>query len=157
MILYHAGKEKVEIPEVRKMKYTKDFSWGFYCTNNYEQAVRWAGRGEGEPIINYYDYEPDEKLSVLKFDSMTDEWLDFIAWCRSGKTHQYDIVEGPMANDTVWNYVNDFLTGRINRKQFWVLAEFRYPTHQISFHTLSALNCLTFNRSEVINDRKRKK
>lgn len=157
MILYHAGKEKVEFPEVRKMKYTKDFSWGFYCTNNYEQAVRWAGRGEGEPIINYYDYESDEKLSVLKFDSMTDEWLDFIAWCRSGKTHQYDIVEGPMANDTVWNYVNDFLTGRINRKQFWVLAEFRYPTHQISFHTLSALNCLTFNRSEVINDRKRKK
>lgn len=157
MILYHAGKEKVEFPEVRKMKYTKDFSWGFYCTNNYEQAVRWAGRGEGEPIINYYDYEPDEKLSVLKFDSMTDEWLDFIAWCRSGKTHQYDIVEGPMANDTVWNYVNDFLTGRINRKQFWALAEFRYPTHQISFHTLSALNCLTFNRSEVINDRKRKK
>ena len=157
MILYHAGKEKVEFPEVRKMKYTKDFSWGFYCTNNYEQAVRWAGRGEGEPIINYYDYEPDEKLSVLKFDSMTDEWLDFIAWCRSGKTHQYDIVEGPMANDTVWNYVNDFLTGRINRKQFWVLAEFRYPTHQISFHTLSALNCLTFNRSEVNNDRKRKK
>ena len=62
MILYHAGKEKVEFPEVRKMKYTKDFSWGFYCTNNYEQAVRWAGRGEGEPIINYYDYEPDEKL-----------------------------------------------------------------------------------------------
>ena len=119
--------------------------------------MRWAGRGEGEPIINYYDYEPDEKLSVLKFDSMTDEWLDFIAWCRSGKTHQYDIVEGPVANDTVWNYVNDFLTGRINRKQFWVLAEFRYPTHQISFHTLSALNCLTFNRSEVINDRKRKK
>lgn len=157
MILYHAGKEKAEFPEVRKMKYTKDFSWGFYCTNNYEQAVRWACRGEGEPIINYYDYEPDEKLSVLKFDSMTDEWLDFIAWCRSGKTHQYDIVEGPMANDTVWNYVNDFLTGRINRKQFWVLAEFRYPTHQISFHTLSALNCLTFNRSEVINDRKRKK
>ena len=157
MILYHAGKEKVEFPEVRKMKYTKDFSWGFYCTNNYEQAVRWAGRGEGEPIINYYDYEPDEKLSVLKFDSMTDEWLDFIAWCRSGKTHQYDIVEGPMANDTVWNYVNDLLTGRINRKHFWVLAEFRYPTHQNIFHTLSALNCLTFNRSEVINDRKRKK
>ena len=56
MILYHAGKEKVEFPEVRKMKYTKDFSWGFYCTNNYEQAVRWVGRGEGEPIINYYDY-----------------------------------------------------------------------------------------------------
>ncbi len=65
----------------------------------------------------------------------------------------YDIVEGPTANDTVWNYVNDFLTGRITRKQFWVLAEFKYPTHQISFHTLSALNCLTFVKSEVTYDK----
>lgn len=77
---------------------------------------------------------------------------DFIAKCRSGETHPYDIVEGPMANDTIWNYVNDFLTGRINRKQFWTLAEFKYPTHQISFHTLSALNCLIFDRSEVVYD-----
>jgi hypothetical protein len=30
------------------------------------------------------------------------------------------------------------------------LAEFRYPTHQISFHTLSALDCLKFVKSEVI-------
>ena len=88
---------------------------------------------------------------------MTDEWLDFIARCRSGETHRYDIVEGPMANDTVWNYVNDFLSGRISRRQFWALAEFRYPTHQISFHTLAALDCLTYDRSEIIYDRNRKK
>lgn len=157
MILYHAGKEVVEFPEVRKTKYTKDFSWGFYCTNSLGQAVRWANRGEGKPIINYYSYEPVDSLSVLKFDCMTDEWLDFIAECRGGKTHRYDVVEGPMANDTVWNYVNDFFAGRISRKQFWVLAEFKYPTHQISFHTLSALNCLTFERSELVYDGKRKK
>lgn len=42
---------------------------------------------------------------------MSDEWLDFIAKCRIGKIHNYDIVEGPMVDDTVWNYVNDFLTG----------------------------------------------
>ena len=116
MILYHSSKEIVEFPEIRKSRYTKDFSWGFYCTNNFKQALRWANRGEGDPVINYYTYERNDKLSILKFDSMTDEWLDFIAWCRSGKTHQYDIVEGPMANDTVWNYVNDFLTGRIKQK-----------------------------------------
>ena len=157
MILYHASKEAVEFPEIRKTRYTKDFSWGFYCTNNLEQAIRWANRGEGTPIVNYYNYTLDESLSILKFEKMCDEWLDFIAECRSGKIHSYDIVEGPMANDTVWNYVNDFLAGRITRKQFWVLAEFKYPTHQISFHTLSALNCLSFERSEIIYDRKRKK
>lgn len=157
MILYHASKQIVEFPEVRKSRHTKDFSWGFYCTNNLKQAIRWANRGAGTPIINQYEYQPDDSLSFLKFDSMTDEWLDFIASCRSGKSHKYDIVEGPMANDTIWNYVNDFLRGDISRKQFWVLAEFRYPTHQISFHTLSALDCLTFKGSEIIYDKTGKK
>jgi hypothetical protein len=150
MIIYHASKEIIEFPEIRKTRYTKDFSWGFYCTNKFDQAVRWANRGEGTPVINYYNYVPNDKLSVLKFESMSDEWLDFIARCRSGKTHGFDIVEGPMADDTVWNYVNDFMSGNISRKQFWALAEFRYPTHQISFHTLSALDCIRFEKSEVV-------
>ncbi len=149
MELYHASKVTVEFPEIRKSRYTKDFSWGFYCTNNFGQAVRWANRGEGEPVINYYEYTPNDELSVLRFEEMCDEWLDFIAECRSGKTHSYDIVEGPMADDTIWNFVNDYLAGNIKRHQFWALAEFKHPTHQISFHTLSALNCLTFTKSEV--------
>lgn len=156
-ILYHAGKKQVEFPEVRKTRYTKDFSWGFYCTNNFDQAVRRANRGKGDPIINYYYYKPVDGLSILKFESMTDEWLNFIVKCRRGETHQYDIVEGPMADDTIWNYVNDYAAGNISKKQFWALAEFRYPTHQMSFHTLSALNCLTFDRSGRIYDPKRKK
>lgn len=151
-ILYHAGKEIVEFPEIRKTKYTKDFSWGFYATNNHKQAVRWANRGDGIPIVNYYEYIENHDLSILRFEKMSDEWLDFIADCRSGKTHRYDIVEGPMADDTVWNYVNDFVIGNITRKQFWTLAEFRYPTHQISFHTLAALDCLVFVKSEVEYD-----
>lgn len=156
MLLYHASKKIVEFPEVRKTKYTKDFSWGFYCTNNYKQAVRWANRGEGTPIINIYNYVENDGLSILRFDEMTNEWLDFIAKCRKGDLHHYDIVEGPMADDTVWNYVNDFLYGEISREQFWALAKFKYPTHQISFHTLAAIDCLTFEGSEIVIDRERK-
>ena len=40
--LYHGSGQIVEFPEIRKTRYTKDFSWGFYCTNSYEQAYRWA-------------------------------------------------------------------------------------------------------------------
>lgn len=152
MILYHASKETVLFPEVRKSRYTKDFSWGFYCTNIKKQAIRWANRGKGDPIINIYEYTPKSTLKILKFSQMNNEWLDFIAFCRTGNTHSYDIVEGPMANDTIWNYVNDFVSGTISRKQFWVLAEFKHPTHQISFHTLQAIDCLTFKGSEIIYD-----
>ena len=152
MILYHASGEVVEFPEVRKSKYTKDFSWGFYCTNNFEQAKKWANRNRTSPIVNYYNFEEKDNLKILKFNDMTDEWLNFIAECRNGVIHDYDIVEGPMADDTVWNYVNDFLAGEISRNVFWELAKFKHPTHQISFHTLKALDCLQFQRSEVVDE-----
>ena len=93
-----------------------------------------------------------ECLNILSFDKMTDEWLDFVAECQKGKIHNYDIVEGPMADDTIWNFVNDFLDGNISREVFWDYAKFKYPTHQISFHTLRALNCLKFERSELIHE-----
>jgi hypothetical protein len=151
MELYHASSDVVEYPEIRKGKYGKDFSWGFYCTDNYEQAKRWAKRNRIRPTINIYDYNINNNIKIFKFVEMTDEWLDFIAVCRAGSIHEYDIVEGPMADDTVWNYVNDFLAGDISRVAFWELAKFRYPTHQISFHTLKALDCLRYKRSEFIN------
>ena len=150
MELYHASKEIVRYPEIRKAKYTKDFSWGFYCTNNMEQAIRWANRGMGEPIINYYEYKPNKNLNILKFSEISDEWLDFIAACRNGAPHPYDIVEGPMADDEVWDYVEDFLSGTITREAFWALAAFKHPTHQISFHTEAALQCLTFERAYAV-------
>lgn len=81
-----------------------------------------------------------------------DEWLDFIAACRNGLIHDYDIVEGPLADDTVWNYVNDFLAWEITRNIFWELAKFKFPAHQMSFHTLKALDCLKFERSELLNE-----
>lgn len=36
MILYHVSIEVIEFPKVRKSSYKKDFSLGFYCTNNFE-------------------------------------------------------------------------------------------------------------------------
>lgn len=157
ILLYHGGKDIIEFPEIRKAKYTKDFSWGFYCTKTYEQARRWALRRNKIGTVNVYSYIENKNLNILKYEKMTDEWLDFISLCRSGYVHNYDIVEGPMADDTVWNFVNDFLNGNISRKVFWDYAEFKHPTHQISFHTIQALECLNFERCDEIDNRKSKK
>ena len=75
---------------------------------------------------------------------MTEEWLDFIINCRSGKKHKYDIVIGAMADDQVYNYINDLINGAITREAFWELAKFRHPTHQIAFCTEEALKCIRF-------------
>ena len=80
---------------------------------------------------------------------------DFIISCRSGQAHQYDIVEGPMADDTIYNYLQNYLDGKISRSAFWELVKFKYPTHQISFHTVSALDTLEFAGSEVVYGEKK--
>ena len=150
MILYHGSKEVVEYPEIRKAMYNKDFYFGFYCTEYEIQAKRWATRFGNKGYINKYDYVPNEKLKYLRFATMTEEWLDFIVGCRLGKPHTFDIVEGPMADDAVFNYVQNFIDNKISRAAFWELAKFNHPTHQISFHTISALNTLTFLGSEEL-------
>lgn len=151
MILYHGSKAIIESPEIRIQKYNKDFYFGFYCTLLPEQAVRWAARFDGVGYLNVYCYTPDDRLRVKRFADMSEEGLDFIASCRLGYPHDYDIVEGPMADDTVWNFVNDFLNGDISREVFWAYAKFKHPTHQISFHSIRALGCLRFERSENID------
>ena len=42
-----------------------------------------------------------QNKKIPRFETMTEEWLDFIANCRTGHPHIYDIVEGQMANDTI--------------------------------------------------------
>lgn len=144
MLVYHGSSQIVETPEIRIAKYNKDFYFGFYCTIMREQAQRWATRFGTKGYINIYEYVPNNDLRALKFDKMTEDWLDFIAACRNGKAHDYDIVEGPMADDTIYNYVQGFIDGKYSRAAFWELAKFKYPTHQISFHSVRALTTLKF-------------
>lgn len=154
-IVYHGSREIVRFPEIRKAIFQKDFYFGFYCTLIKEQAQRWASRYGRDGYINLYTYKPNSSLKYLYFEEMTEDWLDFIAACRTGKSHDYDIVEGPMANDTIFNYVQNFVDGKISREAFWALARFKHPTHQISFHSIRALDTLTFIGSEKVYGKKK--
>lgn len=152
MILYHGNKKIVESPEIHIQKYNKDFYFGFYCMVFPEQAIRLATRFDGVGYVSEYLYTPDDSLKVKMFPEMSEEWLDFIVSCRLGHSHAYDIVEGPMANDTIFNYVQNFVDGKISREAFWELAKFKRPTHQISFHTARALATLTFVKGSEVRD-----
>lgn len=149
MEIYHGSYLAVEKPEIIRGRFTKDFGEGFYCTELKRQAIKWAQRYD-TPKVSIYEYVENKDLNILKFDEMTDIWLDFIVACRNGKPHNYDIVIGAMANDQIYNYVSDFINGVLTREQFWVMAKFKYPTHQINFCTNAALNCLKYKGVEEI-------
>lgn len=147
MKLYHGSSTQVENPKVLISGFYKDFGYGFYCTNIEKQARRWAMVKKNTHVVNEYTYQEDNNLNILKFETMTDQWLDFVVACRNGIQHSYDIVEGPMADDTIWDYIEDFLEGNITREAFWVLVKFKYPTHQIVFCNDKALQTLSFEGS----------
>jgi len=144
MKIYHGSSVEVPVPQIKVTGFYKDFGFGFYCTQLEKQARRWAVTKRTRHIVNVYEYRADESLRVKCFETMTEEWLDFIVACRKGISHDYDIVEGPMADDAIWDYVEDLMSGRITREAFWVLAKFKYPTHQIVFCTENALHTLTY-------------
>lgn len=131
MIVYHGGYTEIQQPKIVIGRNTKDFGPGFYCTVIKEQAERWARRYE-PPRVNVYSVRMNENLNILEFQTMTEEWLDFIINCRHGVPHNYDIVISAMANDQIYNFISDYMDGIITREQFWAMAKFKYPTHQIN-------------------------
>ena len=115
-----------------------------------KQARRWALTKKKHHVVNLYQFQAAKGLKVKKFDKMTEEWLSFVVDCRSGVRHEYDIVEGPMADDTIWDYIEDYTAGRISKAAFWELVKFKYPTHQIVFCTDTALKTIRFERSYLL-------
>ena len=142
-IVYHGSYCMVKNPKIIEGKYSKDFGQGFYCTILDEQAKKWANKYD-TPVVNMYEYKENKNLKIKEFNIMTEEWLDFIINSRLGKKHEFDVVIGPMADDQIYNYVADLISGKITRNAFWELAKFRHPTHQIAFCSIDSIKCIKF-------------
>lgn len=147
MQIYYSSNVIVNKPKIITDGFYKDFGYGFYCSFEEKQAKRWALTKKNKHVVNVYSYTENKNLNCMIFKQMSDEWLDFVVSSRQGERHEYDIVEGPMADDTIWNYVDDFARGLISRTAFWELVKFKYPTHQVVFCTEAALKCLEYARS----------
>ena len=143
-IVYHGSSVSVQCPEIRTDGFAKDFGFGFYCTEFERQAQRWALSKRPNHVVGIYGCRPFDGLRVRCFPEMSEAWLDFVVACRRGIPHDFDIVEGPMADDTIWNYVEDFAAGLISREAFWALVKFKHPTHQIAFCSMAALARLEY-------------
>jgi len=66
--------------------------------------------------------------------------------------HDYDIVEGPVANDDVAARIYDYLNGDITKTEFIEELRFKKPMHQICFCTTASLQMLSSAASK--NDSK---
>lgn len=156
MILYHGSYLEISRPDLVHSRSNVDFGRGFYVTPLHEQAAKWVGRfkrlGKDGVVSRYlFDESRKAELKVLEFDSYSEEWLDFILDCRSGRdSSDYDIVVGGVANDKVFNTVELFWDGLIDKKEAIKRLRYEKPNLQICFRTEKALDFLCFEGSEHV-------
>lgn len=157
MILYHGSYMEISKPDLKHSRPFVDFGPGFYTTPLYEQAVKWCRRFKRlgqQGIVTHYklDENAHRDLKVLNFDSYSEEWLDFILACRTGKdTSDYDMVIGGVANDKVFNTVELYFDNLIDKKEAIQRLRYEKANLQICFRSEIALNkYLHYERSERV-------
>jgi hypothetical protein len=161
MKVYHGSYLEIRTIDLSHGRPNRDFGHGFYVTRYRRQAEEWASRkGEdnrtegvvSEFIFDEYIWE-DTELNLLRFEDYTEDWLDFVVKNRLNRsrkqTHDFDIVEGPVADDAVTVRVNDYIRGDVSKQDFLEELKFRKPTHQICFCTTASLQALEYTDSRA--------
>ena len=155
MQVFHGSYTEIESIDLTKCQSNKDFGRGFYVTKFRKQAEEWAEiigkvNKTGGVVTEFTFYErafTEESLKTLRFCEYNDEWFDFIILNRDLETteqkHDYDIIEGPVADDKVQRRINRYLEGEISREEFFEqLTKYPEPSHQICFCTVNSLRML---------------
>ncbi len=113
MKVYHGSDTLVSVIDLQKCKPNRDFGRGFYVTKLRSQAddmaIRVTRYSKKNPVVSEYEFDEyafeDSELQVLRFDNYDEKWLDFVVLNRSAdkrkQPHDYDIVEGPVADDKI--------------------------------------------------------
>lgn len=161
MRLYHGSNVAVDYPKIIKANRTLDFGNGFYTTTSKEQACKWASikkirEQSNVAILNIYEINDnkinDKALKVLRFAEASEEWLNFVIENRLkiNYQHDFDIVQGPVADDRVYACLNAFENRFMDIKS--AIKELRtYKlSDQISFHTEKSIDLLKFIKKEVV-------
>ena len=150
MKLYHGSTVIVDKPLVSYGRNNLDFGKGFYTTDIQSQAEKWVQRfislGK-KGIISIYDFDDSDiftKYRYKQFQKYNEDWLDFILACRDGSKEylNYDIIEGGIANDKVFNTVELYFSGLIDKSTALQRLKFEKPNNQICFINQNVLDAL---------------
>ena len=159
--LYHGSNIYIEKIDLSRSKRGKDFGQGFYLNANPDQAMAMAVRttrflNEGEPTLSCFEFDEDgatkNGLNIKYFPDYSEEWAEFVVINRKNNSdipaHHYDIVIGPIADDTVGVQIRRYIMGYLSASALVEELRFR-GDHAIQyfFGTPKAIKFL--KRSEL--------
>lgn len=131
IILFHGAKgEIVGNPSIKYSGTNKDFGKGFYLGTSIDQASSFVST-YSESSVYIYKLNNIKNLRIKEF-SVSEEWMLLIAYFR-GNLEKYkdskkikelllelegiDIIIAPIADNTMYSIMNDFLNGEITNLQ----------------------------------------
>lgn len=154
MKLYHGTNVHFTDIDIQKSQRYKDFGQAFYLSDTHQQALEMAqNKAEllgGDTLVHQYEVPDnilqDPELKVKVFSHYCTEWALFV-WNNRDKEqeyhHDYDIVYGPIANDTIGAQMRAFRLQRKDLNEF--LEGLKYvkgETYQYAFCTKRAISKL---------------
>lgn len=147
MKVFHTSNIIIRQPDAEHSRDFLDFGRGFYVTTLREQAVKYGARFRArglQPILNEYDVAEDySAFKYKRFDTYNEDWLDFVAANRDGQTVEYyDIIEGGVANDKVFDTIDLYFAGRMSKTDALRQLSFMQPNWQICFRSDDAIASL---------------
>jgi hypothetical protein len=155
MKVYHGSYIEIVEIDLSKCEKNKDFGQGFYVTKNRNHAQEWADRmgkrNHTAAVVTEFEFGKylylEKDFKILRFSNYCNEWLDFVVLNRNNKAsepvHQYDYVEGPIADDKISRRIYDYLDGIVSKATFLSELEYHEPTHQICFCTVKSLQLIS--------------
>lgn len=156
MILYHTSTVAVHTPDTIHSRDELDFGKGFYLTTLHSQAIKYGQRfirRKRDAVLNTYEFEYDvNDWKVKTFNCYDKEWLDFISMCRDGRDNSdYDLVVGGVANDEVFETLEDYFAGKINADAALGLLKYAKPNNQYCIRSQAMLDkCLKHIESQKL-------
>ncbi len=161
MRLYHGSNVVVRKPSLRLGRKNTDFGKGFYTTTNAAQAEHWTtiknDRAKThKKIVSVFEVDDslftNPELKIRAFNGPDEAWLNFVVDSRKGVKHEYDLVFGPVANDTVFTVVNLYESGILDAATAVTRLKVYKTYDQLSFNTVKVIKALRFVESYEVKE-----
>lgn len=158
--LYHGSNVPIDKIDLSRSKRGKDFGQGFYLNANPDQAMAMAIRttrilNDGEPTLSCFEFDEEkakrEGLIIKIFPDYSEEWAEFVVMNRKNNSdipaHNYDIVIGPIADDTVGVQIRRYIMGYLSVSALIEELKFR-GNHAVQyfFGTPKAVEFLNYSK-----------
>ena len=154
MELYHVGFEIIKKPKINVGRKNADFGEGFYLSDDKNFSMRWSRkRYNQKTYINIYELDTTGlKIKRFRRDKY---WFRYIVLNRQGfkdKYKDYDVIIGPIANDTIFETYGMITSGVFSDEQSLGLMKIGNKYNQVVIKSEKALNNLKFIKAKQIKE-----